>query len=224
MPRHFAPDRIAALAPLTLLGLALSLAACQSTYYATLERLGWEKRDLLVERVQDARDKQVQAKEQFENALEEFMALTDHEGGELEKIYDRLLEQLRRSRDRAKQVRDRIDSIENVASALFEEWQKELEQYNDPSLRRASEQQLERTKQRYQKVVAAMHKAEASMEPVLQRFNDQVLFLKHNLNAQAIASLEDTRVQLESDVQQLVSEMEQAIAEATRFVDEMKRS
>ena len=34
-----------------------------------------------------------------------------------------------------------------------------------------------------------MRLAESRIEPVLKSFRDQVLFLKHNLNAKAIASL-----------------------------------
>ena len=53
---------------------------------------------------------------------------------------------------------------------------------------------------------------------VLVVFRDQVLFLKHNLNARAIASLEGTVVSIESDVEALISDMRSAIDEANAFV------
>ena len=60
------------------------------------------------------------------------------------------------------------------------------------------------------------------MGPVLSAFGDQVLFLKHNLNARAIASLKGSLADLQTDIAQLVQEMEASIAEAERFVREMR--
>ena len=56
------------------------------------------------------------------------------------------------------------------------------------------------------------------MEPVLRQFRDQVLFLKHNLNAAAIGSLRGTADAIQGDLQQLLSRMNASIAEADRFV------
>ena len=56
------------------------------------------------------------------------------------------------------------------------------------------------------------------MAPPLAAFRDQVTFLKHNLNAQAIASLETQVVSIETDVKKLVADMEASIAEADSFI------
>ena len=66
------------------------LGACSGTYYKTLEGLGIEKRDILVDRVEDARDAQDSASEQFTSALDQFRSTVNFDGGDLEKIYDRL--------------------------------------------------------------------------------------------------------------------------------------
>jgi len=54
------------------------------------------------------------------------------------------------------------------------------------------------------------------MVPVLGRFSDQVLFLKHNLNASAIAELDTHRRQLQSEIAQLIAEMEARSAKPMR--------
>lgn len=56
------------------------------------------------------------------------------------------------------------------------------------------------------------------MEPVLRQFRDQVLYLKHNLNATAIGSLRGTADTIHLDLQRLLSQMNASIAEADRFV------
>lgn len=202
---------------------AVALGGCKSVYYGTMEKLGYPKRDLLVDRVQDARDAQQEAKEQFESALEQFSSIVAFEGGELEKTYKRLNTEFERSEDRAQAVHKRIRDVEAVAKALFREWKSELEDYTNENLRKLSEQKLEQTQDRYARLIAAMQLAENRIEPVLAAFRDQVLFLKHNLNAQAIASIESELVSVQTNIAALLKAMERSIAEADGFIQTMSQ-
>ncbi len=201
--------------------VVLPSAGCSSASIAIRERLGYAKREQLVDRVQEARDGQEQAKAQFASTLEEFKALTGYDGGDLEKVYTRLKRDYERSERAAGDVKGRIRSVERVSSALFREWESELDQYSSPSLRDASAVQLRETKDRYRRLITAMKDAEARMDPVLAAFRDQVLFLKHNLNARAIASLDQTVLALQGEVDRLIAEMNASIAEANAFIDAM---
>ncbi len=207
-----------ALASLCLLVLP---SACGGFYYAAMEKLGKEKRDILVGRVKEIREDQAEAKEQFQTTLEAFQALTGFKGGELEKVYKRLDKEYERSVDRAKDVSNRIRSIEKVAGDLFKEWGREAGEISDASLRRRSETLMGATKKRYEVFASKLHRTEEKMAPVLQVFHDQVLFLKHNLNAQAIDSLRDTVIQVDGDVGDLVRSMEESIQEADDFIASM---
>lgn len=209
---------------LSLTLIAILITGCASTGIAVREKLGTPKREQLVDRVDETRDAQESAKEQFATTLDELKALTTFDGGELESAYSRLKRQLDRSESRAEQVRDKITSVDRVARALFSEWEEELNEYSTESLRRASEQQLDETRNRYSEVITAMRRAESKMGPVLNAFNDQVLFLKHNLNARAIASLDSTLNELESEIAALIADMEASIDEANSFIDEMSGS
>lgn len=207
-----------------LLTLLLTTLGCQTVYYKAMEQFGVHKRDLLVSEVNGARDAQVEAKEQFQSALERFSALVDFDGGELEARYRELKAELDRSESRARAVSKSIKDVEQVASALFKEWAEELDNYSSTELRKRSEAQLKETEKRYSTLIAAMQRAEQRIEPVLATFRDQVLFLKHNLNAQAIASLQGEVVRIETDVNKLVEDLERAIAEAERFMAQTRQS
>jgi len=203
------------------------LMGCASTGIAMREKVfGQAKRDQLVNRVQDARDSQESAKKQFQSALDEFIAVTgagaDAKVADLEARYKRLKSEYDRSESRAGAVRDRIASVENVASALFKEWKAETEQYSSAQLKAASQQQLDETRARYDQLAGAMKQAAGKMDPVLLAFMDQVLFLKHNLNARAIASLQGMASQIQMDVGGLIRDMEAAINEANSFISQMK--
>jgi hypothetical protein len=206
-------------------GLAASIwlgaSGCSSAYYGALEKVGIPKREVMVHRVEKARDSQQEAKEQFKSALERFTALTRFQGGNLQEKYDQLQKDFDTSQAKADDVHRRIADIEDVSEALFGEWETELGQYSNPSLRRSSEQKLRATRQRYQQMIAAMKKAESRIAPVLDKFRDQVLFLKHNLNAQAIASLQNEVGSVETNVSALIREMEASIREADGFIQNM---
>lgn len=198
--------------------LLASLTACSSAYYGTMEQFGVHKRDILVDRVEEARDSQEDASEQFSSALEEFTAVTDFDGGDLQATYDRLNAEFEASERRAERVTERIDAVEDVADDLFDEWEDELSLYSSDTLRDSSEDSLRETRRRYDTLIRAMRRAEERMPPVLDAFRDQVLFLKHNLNARAIASLRSELDTIESDVSALVRDMQAAIAESERFL------
>lgn len=209
---------------LLLVGTTLfSSAGCQKTYYTTMEKFGVHKRDILADRVEEARDSQNEAKDQFESALARFQAVVGDPGGELKDKYDQLKDELEKSETKAKKVRERIASVEDVAEALFQEWEVELAQYSNEKLRASSKEKLKATRKNYAGLMAAMKKAESRIDPVLTPLRDQVLYLKHNLNAQAIAALQDELVEVEADVQSLIQEMEAAIKEADAFIQELAK-
>ena len=200
----------------------LGIVGCGSAYYAAWQKLGYEKRDILVSRIKDTQQDQEAAKQQFTTTLQRFQEVTHFNGGDLEAEYNKLNKSYEASQSRADDVSKRIKSVEKVAADMFAEWQSELAQYSDPKLRSSSEQKLNETKVRYDKLIAIMKQAESRMPPVLTAFHDQVLYLKHNLNASAIASLQSTSASIESDVGQLIKEMNASIAEANAFVGQLK--
>ncbi|MGH7176731.1 MAG: DUF2959 domain-containing protein [Tepidisphaeraceae bacterium] len=210
-----------------VLALSLSLTlpcGCKNTYYSVWEKLGWAKRDILVDRVEDARDEQQAAKKEFKTTLRKFQDLTGVKGGDLEAKYKKLSAAYEDCKERAEAVTGRINSVDSVATDLFKEWQAELSQYDNAELRKASEQKLTETKARFAQLMTTMRASEQKMAPVLKAFNDQVLFLKHNLNAQAISSLQSTAAGIDADVQKLLKDMEASINEANAFIEQMKKT
>jgi len=209
---------------LALVAAAALLGGCETAYYSAMESVGIPKRDILASRVVSARDAQQDAKEEITDALTEFGRVVSYEGGDLEARYRKLAAQLQDGEDAAETVRSRIRDVESVAEALFAEWQQELGQYSSASLRAKSEQQLRQTRARYGEMLGAMKRAEARLEPALQPLRDQVLFLKHNLNARAVAGLKGEVARVDAQVNRLVAELDAAIAEANRFIADLEKN
>jgi hypothetical protein len=201
-----------------VLCLGFMLLGCRSTYYATMEKFGVYKRDLLKKSVVAARDDQKAASEQFTNALTRLKQLTGFQGGNLEKTYTELNREHERSVDRANTVHKRVKEVETVARDLFTEWEKEITQISSPELRSSSSEKLGQTRRRFDDLLVALKRAEKSMDPVLTKFHDQVLYLKHNLNAEAIASLKGETTNIEAEISKLLQDMNAAISQADSFI------
>ena len=200
-----------------------TLTGCQSAYYSAMEQVGYHKRDIMVDRVEDAKESQQDAQEEFTSALEALSSLTNFSGGDLEDMYNKINDKYQDSEKAAQNVTDRIAAIEDVSDALFDEWQAELDLYTSDSLRRSSEQKLRETKSSYQTMLSAMKRAEKKMDPVLNTLRDNTLYLKHNLNASAVGSLQGEFMSLEKDIAYAIKQMNAAIAESDKFLAQLNQ-
>jgi len=206
----------------TLAISTLSLSGCQSAYYGAMEKVGYHKRDIMVDRVQDAKESQEEAQQQFSSALEEMQALLAFDGGNLEKAYNKAKDEYESAQSAADDVSNRINKVEDVAEALFEEWQSEIDEISKASLRRNSTSKLKETQRSYQSLVKSMRRAEAKMPPILTAMKDNMLYLKHNLNAQAIGAIKGEFTNLQTDISSLINEMNKSIAESNKFIKSME--
>lgn len=200
-----------------------ALASCSTAYYSAMEKVGIHKRDIMVDRVEEAKESQQEAQEQFKSALEEMTALINFDGGDLEEQYHVIQEQYEDSKEAAELVSLRIEKIEDVSQALFEEWADEIEEISSANLRRQSSSKLKETERRYRSLIRSMHKAESKMEPVLSALKDNSLFLKHNLNAKAIGALQGEMVSIKKDVSVLINDMNAAIEQSQKFIDMLEK-
>ena len=213
--------RIVAVETVVLLAGLIVIAGCATVYYSVWEKLGYEKRDLLRSNVEAVREEQEEVSEQFADTLEMIREIYGVDGGELEKQYDRFNAEYEKSAAKANGLRERIAKVDEIAGDLFREWERELDEISDSGLRSRSRTQLDATRARYQTLAAALARSERGLEPVLQGFKDQVLFLKHNLNARAIGSLEGEMDEIEGEVEALIEVLESSIRQADEFIRQL---
>ncbi len=206
------------------IGLAaiLLFAGCETAYYATMAKFGYEKRDLLKRAVQVARDEQKEAGKEFKDAMTRLKELYAFNGGDLERQYSRLKSDFDACDSQAHTVRKRVADMDQVANDLFAEWNQEISTMSNGSLASDSRTKLAETKSRYATVSSSLHSSEATMEPVLRQFRDHVLYLKHNLNAAAIGSLKGEATTIQNDIGRLLDQMNRSISEADAFIKTLK--
>lgn len=206
---------------IALIAVTLLAGGCSSAVYSAYEKVGVYKRDLLKKRVIAARDEEKAAGEQFKDALTKLREMYGNQNTPLEKTYDQLKSEFDDSNSRAEAVHKRVRDVETVAADLFREWEAEIKQISTESMRSSSRDQLRQTRQRYEEMHTSLKRAEQSMDPVLTKFRDHVLYLKHNLNAQAIASLKGEAVSIQNDIARLIEDMNRSIQRADEFIRQM---
>ncbi|SIQ67137.1 DUF2959 domain-containing protein [Shewanella morhuae] len=208
----------------SLIAASLLLSGCQSAYYGAMEKVGYHKRDIMVDRVKAAKESQEEAQEEFSDALKEMQALLNHDGGNLEKAYNKAKDEYESAQSAADNVSNRINKVEGVADALFEEWQTEISEISKANLRRDSETKLKETRRSYQQLIKTMRRAESKMPPILTALKDNMLYLKHNLNAQAIGAIKGEFASLQTDISVLIKEMNTSIDESNKFIESLEKS
>ncbi len=198
------------------------LAGCQTTYYKVWEQLGKEKRHLLKDHVQYARNDQEKASEEFKDALTRVKEVYGFSGGDMESYYNQLKADYDRCRERAKIIDERIDQMERIAKDLFKEWESEIKAMTNENFKQQSRRSLEDTQKRYAQLSRTTVAARDRMKPVIAKLNDYVLYLKHNLNAQAIGALQKEAGSIETDVDVLIADMTRSIREADAFLKDFE--
>lgn len=207
-----------------LMATTLLLTGCQSAYYGAMEKVGYHKRDIMVDRVKAAKESQEDAQKEFSSALEEMQALLNHNGGNLEKAYNKAKDEYESAQSAADDVSNRINKVEDVAEALFDEWQAEISEISKASLRRNSETKLKETRRSYEQLMKTMRRAESKMPPILTAMKDNMLYLKHNLNAQAIGAIKGEFASLQTDISGLIKEMNKSINESSKFIEALENA
>lgn len=202
--------------------LVLAVSGCSTVKYSALEKVGIHKRDLLVDRVEDARDAQEETRESVVSAYQELSTLIGFDGGDLEDKYKALSRSVERSQDTTDELDDHLKAIDTVSEDLFDEWEAELQLYNSAALRADQQEKLALARQRYATMRGRMQTARDRVDPVMSVLKDNVLFLKHSLNAQALASLRGQETMLQGQVDALIHDMQRAIDEANAFIANMK--
>jgi hypothetical protein len=204
--------------------LALGALGCRSSYYAVMETFGKHKRELLRDALTAARTENEEATQQVKDALTQLRELTGFEGGDLEKKYNAFRADYEGCADQARTLQGRIRKVEQVADDLFAEWEKETGQITSADLRQRSRAKLTETRNRYRQVHDALVRSEKGLEPVLTQMKDYTLYLKHNLNAQALGSLKDEALNIEKDINRLLNDMNRSIKETETFLSVLGES
>ena len=197
--------------------LLMSFTSCSTIYYKSWEVLGKEKRDLLESNMGDLSEDQEDAREEFSSVLEKIQKKYYFDGGKLEDTYDKVSSDYEDLESEVNSVSDQIEKVEEIAEDLFDEWEDEADSFENASYRKRSLASLDKTKKSFKGVLVSARKSEEKMKRLLKKYRDQVLYIKHNLNAKAIGHLSGKLKNLENEMNALILELKSSIEKSKNF-------
>lgn len=198
-----------------------SLGCNNSLVYDLQETMGTPKRQVLLSRVQDARDSMKESKKVFTSAMQQFGSVFKESGSKLENKYKILKGEYDACNTKASELRSHIASVKSIGQVLFQEWQKELDQFTNEQMRKLSEVKMQQTREKYVTMIDSMDRVSARITPVMTSMNDQLLNIKHSLNALIVVSLEEELVQLRGQMDNLMAEIDASVNHCNAFIGSM---
>lgn len=207
---------------LIMFTLATAVSSCSTIYYSFWETFGTEKRELLRDNIKKSNDLQEETQTELKSALDRVRSEYKFDEGELESTYDKLASDYDRITRRSESLTARIDKVEEIATDLFAEWKTEAGEISNKKYKRESLKKRDQTIAKFDVLLKSMRKVEASLKPFLVTFNDQVLFLKHNLNAKSLGAFRSEFNSIEKELNQLSQSIKKSSKEAEDFISELK--
>jgi hypothetical protein len=172
----------------------------------------------LVARARGAEKDIQEARADFAAASQLYQRLSSPQAVELEKLSGEFEDAVETCEDRAEDMADRIEAIREETVGLVKDWTEELARFSSDAVRKKSEAQMRDTEAYAQRLIAALERLQGRVQPVLLKLQDYELFFEHNLNARAIATLQDTYKDFDNEFRAFESELGKAQGEITAFL------
>lgn len=202
--------------------LATAVSSCSTIYYSFWEAFGTEKRELLRDSIKKSNDIQEDTQSELQSALDRIRSEYKFDESELERTYDKLSSDYEAIKRKSESLSNRIDKVEDIANDLFGEWKDEAEEISNSKYKKESLKKREKTMTKFGELLKSMRNVEGSLKPFLVTFNDQVLFLKHNLNAKSLGAFKTEFRSIEKELSTLSQSIKKSSKEAEDFIDELK--
>ena len=142
---------------------------------------------------------------------------TDRKG-----LYKKLQSEMAATEKRRGEITLRADEMKTEADTLLKSWADSAAAISDPSLRKASDDRLAKTKASFADVGTVGQKAGELYGPVMKGLQDQVTYLGHDLNPSAVASLKPNAAKLNADAKELEKRIDDTISSANTAIGALR--
>jgi hypothetical protein len=200
--------------------LACLLGGCSTMYYAAMSQLGWERRDILVHRIEVARDSLRATGRALDAAWRTFHAAAAADA-DAAVVPAHLQTAYAHTDASARDAQQHVAAVESAGRALFEAWREDVAGTEDAALRTRDAELYERARARYDSTLAAMRQALAGIPPVLDLLRDQAAFLQRDQGPAARGALRAALAAAVADAGRLQQDIGRAIIEANASVQQL---
>src|SRR5262245_42270859 len=162
------------------------------------------------------------AKLQLEKTMGVYNALLADDAKDRKKLYKDLQKEMENTERRRTEITRRSGAMTNEAQGLFRSWETSTAAIENASLRKRSEERLQKTKASYAAIGSVGEKTQSLYQPVMTTLADHVKYLGHDLNPGAVASLKPDADKLNKRVEELLKAVDETIATTNGNIDALR--
>lgn len=203
------------------LASALSIWLLATACAGTSERSeSIEQVDELLRRIERVQAESAVAKESAHSALNELCTLVSPGfKGDAAMAFAKFVAASDASEEQGETLRDSVEPMRDAADALFRRWTKDMEAFGNSRMRQRSQTRLDETRTSYQSIVGASQAAQIALDAFHDDLRDHATFLRHDLNANSVASLRGDVRQLREQIEGLDMRFDATVAAARAYVE-----
>ena len=161
-------------------------------------------------------------KVQLMKTMEVYNSLFADDADNRKKIYNNIQKEMENTEKRRGKIVEEAAKMNAEADALFKDWTNSTAAIESPDLRKRSEERLNATKASYAEIGTAAQKAGDMYGPFMKALQDQITFLGHDLNPDAVASLKPDAAKLNERADQLIRSIDDTIATSNKNIGALR--
>ena len=183
---------------------------------------GVKQTEKLVSKANDTVGSIRAAKQQIKDTLVAYNLLVGNKVEDPKKTYKDLQKGIENTDKKVADVDQKVAAMQKEADLLFADWASNLASISSEELRKRSEERLNETRERYNGILAAGDKAGKVFNPFIASLKDQVVYLGHDLNPSALASLKPDADKLNKEAEVLFKKIDETVDEASGYITSLK--
>ena len=162
------------------------------------------------------------ARAQLVKTMDVYNSIFSEVAKDRKSLYKKLQNEMDTMVKRRGEISTRAEQTRIEADNLFVSWGNSLSGITDPDLRKRSEERLAKTKARYADIQATGRQADDAYAPVMKKLQDQVAYLGHDLNAEAVGSLKGDAAKLTGQVDELKKRIDDLVGSINKNIDALR--
>jgi hypothetical protein len=154
--------------------------------------------------------------------MDVYNALMADEAKDRKKLYNSLQKEMENTEKRRATIGEVAATMSAEADTLFKQWTDSAAAIENADLRKKSEERLAATKASYAEIGTVGQKASDLYGPFMKDLQDQVTFLGHDLNAEAVASLKPEAAKINEAASKLIQSIDDTITTANTNIGALR--
>ena len=163
-----------------------------------------------------------EAKLQLERTVTGYNAILAEQAKDRRGAYKDLIKDKDNTQTKVEAVRQRVAGMEQEANTLFAAWAKNVEGITEEGLRKKSQARLDDTKKRFGDILSAGKQAREAYDPFMKQLADQITYMGHDLNPEAVASLKPDAAKLNDQATKVFARVDETMKVAREYINSLR--